>query len=297
MPRRSRRGAVPADPQALTSGDLELSGLLRHIHTRRGEARQRLSEAELGTRRRGAKAAPEALQAIGHGPGTVLTLDRVTPDLVRLTVARPPGFAFEPGQSTRLEIDGVRRRYTIVSAPHEPDLEFFIELVPGGRMSERLRALRPGGRVALSGKAGGGIALDRTAARHLMLATVTGVNPFVSILRDAMHRGRRDLGCVLVHGASYADELGYRAELQRLAAARPDLLTYVPTVSRPADPRNAGWRGATGRADALIDEARSRFGMTAADTAAYACGNPGMVDAAAYRLAALGFAVRTERYD
>lgn len=230
-------------------------------------------------------------------PGTVLEYHQVTPDLIRFRLAKPQGFVFLPGQSVRLEIDGTRRRYTMVSAPHEPALEFFVELVPGGRMSERLRAIRPGMQVTVQGDAKGGIALDEGVRRHLMLSTVTGVNPFISILRDAVHRGRTDLGIVLVQGASYADEFGYREELEALAAAHPDLVSYIPTVSRPLEPRNAGWQGATGRADALIDEVIGRHGLSPADTTAYACGNTGMVKTAAERLGAAGYGVRTETYD
>lgn len=288
MPRRVPRSHGDA---AAAPSDLELRGLLQHIETRRVQARVRLRRAEYGPEApRSEAAVPDA------SSGSVLAADWIAPELLRLKVARPPGFTFSPGESTRLELDSVRRRYTIVSAPHEPVLEFFIELVPGGRMSQRLASLRAGTRIILPSSARGGISLDRDKARHLMLATVTGVNPFVSILRDAAHHARRNLHCLLVHGASYADEFGYRDELEALAAARPDLLTYVPTVSRPAEPRNAGWQGETGRADALIDRMITRFGLDPADTAAYACGNPGMVEAARQRLGGLGYAVRTERY-
>jgi NAD(P)H-flavin reductase len=285
-------------------GDPSLHDLLLHISRRRARAQQRLVGAgdparvvrsdAAGTR---AVATSEARAAAPGGEaGTVLALDRPTPDLLRMRLARPAGFTYRAGQSVRLQLDGVRRRYTLVSAPHEPDLEFFIELVPGGPMSERWRALRPGDRVTVAGAAKGGIDLVAGTGRHLMIATVTGVNPFVSLLRDAVHRGRRDLACVLVHGASFADEFGYHDELTALAAARPDLLTYVPTVSRPGEPRNAGWTGAQGRADAHVDAVRARHGLTAATTAGYACGHPAMVDTVQTHLRGLGFTVRVERY-
>ncbi len=228
--------------------------------------------------------------------GTVLAIERLGADLLRFALARPAGFDYRPGQSVKLELGGLRRRYTMVSAPHEPHLEFFVELVPGGRMSARLLALRRNDRVGIGGSPKAGIALETKARRHLMLATVTGVNPFVSILRDARHCGARDLQAILVQGASFADEFGYRAELEGLAVARPDLLAYFPTISRPGEARNAGWAGATGRADARIDETVARFRLRPADTAVYACGNPGMVDTARQRLTERGFAVRTERY-
>jgi len=289
--------------------DRSLRDLLLRIRRRQAQARHRLVRAGVaapGTTRRGpardTESAPLPQREVPPEPatnaasGTVLEVRRVADGLISFKLARPSDFQFRPGQSVRIAISGLERRYSLVSAPHERFLEFFVEIVPGGRMSDRLRGLRPGSRITIAGNAKGKFALDESARRHLMLATVTGVNPYVGMLRDALHRGERDLGCVLVHGASHADEFGYREELERLAAARPDLLVYIPTVSRPDDPRNAGWEGATGRADSLIDPVRGRYGLSPAETNAYACGNPGMVDNARRHLGALGFEVRTERY-
>ncbi len=229
-------------------------------------------------------------------PGTVIELERLTGDLLRFVLAKPPGFTFLPGDSVRLEVEGVRRRYSILSAPHEPHLEFFVELVPGGRMSAHFRTLRQGSRLTIAAEARKGLRLDGAARRHLMLATVTGINPFVSILRDAVHRGRRGLGCVVIHGASYHDEFGYRAELRALAETRPDLLFYVPTVSRPEEERNRLWRGATGRVEMQVDALRTRFDLTPADTAVYACGNPGMIDGVRQKFEGLGYRFYEEAY-
>lgn len=297
---RMRRPDAPADPS--------LRALLDHVAGRRARGRQRLVAAGGGHAGRvgapaiagdpAVPAAPPSRRAAqdDRDGATVLRVVRPTPDLVHVTLARPAGFTYRAGQSVRLALGGVRRRYTLVSAPHEPALELFVELVPGGPMSAHWRTLRPGDRVAVAGAAKDGLALAGGARRHLMVATVTGVNPFVSLLRDAVHRGVRDLGGVLVHGASFADELGYRDELTALAAARPDLLVYVPTVSRPGEPRNAGWAGAQGRVDAQLGAVVARHALAPATTAAYACGNPAMVDGVQAQLAGLGYAVHVERY-
>ncbi len=85
----------------------------------------------------------------------------------------------------------------------------------------------------------------------------------------------------------------------RLAVDHPWRFRYVPTISRPDDPRNAGWAGATGRAERVLDEAWRSLGLDPASTVAYLCGNPGMVAAARDTLAARGIAdedLRTESY-
>ena len=42
-------------------------------------------------------------------------------------------FAFKPGQYCTIGVDGIERPYSIVSAPQEPALELFSELVPEAR--------------------------------------------------------------------------------------------------------------------------------------------------------------------
>lgn len=221
----------------------------------------------------------------------------VTPDLLALKIPRPMDFSFLPGQSVKLMLDGISRSYSIVSAPHEPVLEFFVELVPGGQMSERLRRLPQGGKITLRARPKGNLTLDERFPNHLMVATVTGVNPFVSIVREYLHQGRRGHRFYILHGASYQDEFGYRDELEGMATAHPDVLTYIPTVSRPDEPRNSGWTGERGRVDAIVDKYLSQFGLDKSSAVVYACGNPGMVDEVERRYRPQGFEIKTERYD
>ena len=61
-------------------------------------------------------------------------------------------------------------------------------------------------------------------------------------------------------------------------------------MSRPADPANDGWTGATGRTEAVLDGVCDRLGLDLPDTVAYICGNPEMIEAAAQILHGRGFA-------
>ena len=93
---------------------------------------------------------------------------------------------------------------------------------------------------------------------------------------------------VVVHGVSYATELAYRHRLEDWATTAR--LTYVPTVSRPTDPANAGWTGAIGRTEAILDRVCDRLELLPDETVAYICGNPEMVEAATVTLRRRGFA-------
>ncbi len=226
-------------------------------------------------------------------PGTVLYRRPLGDDLLVLRFARPPALRFAPGQHLHVSLGGLSRPYSIVSAPHEPFVEIFVERAPGGRFTPRLFALQEGDAVALAPAARGRLLLDTTRSVHLMVATVTGIAPFVSMLRDAVHQHTKDMRFHVIHGASYPSELGYAEEL---SAMPPDRVTYVPTVSQPNALERAGWRGQTGRAEALIDRSVTELGLMPRTTAVYACGHPGMIANVTATLGSRGYRVHTERY-
>lgn len=239
--------------------------------------------------------APHTPTSTGKG-GEVTEVREVSPDLIVFKVSRPGDFQFVAGQYVKVGLGDVRRSYSIVSAPHEPFLEFFVELVPGGRMSAQLRGLQVGDQLEL-GTPKGGFHLDTSYPHHLMVATVTGINPFVGMLRDYLQSGRTGHHFHVLHGASYQVEYGYREELEALATAHPDLLTYIPTVSRPDEIANEGWSGSAGRVDTLVDAYITDTGLTSSDTLTYACGHSGMLDAVSGQLQPKGFRLETESYD
>jgi ferredoxin--NADP+ reductase len=81
----------------------------------------------------------------------------------------------------------------------------------------------------------------------------------------------------MIHGCSYQDELGYRDWLEALERNGTYPLAYVPTISRPDDPRNQGWDGHTGRAEAVVKDVCQEQNLDPEDTVVYLCGNPEMI--------------------
>jgi ferredoxin--NADP+ reductase len=201
--------------------------------------------------------------------------------------ADPGGeFPFVPGQYATLGVmtpeKHLERAYSIVSAPHEKFLEFFIELVPQGVLTPKLYPFQVGDEITLRKAAKGRFTLDTSSGRtnHLMLATVTGVAPFVSFVRSLYHQGIGAKSAstnklFLIDGASRSRELGYREELARIAADVP-WLTYVPTISRAWE--DNAWKGETGRVDELVRKYSDSWGLTPENTAAYVCGHPTMIE-------------------
>ncbi len=213
---------------------------------------------------------------------------------------------FTPGQyaTLALEVEGklVPRAYSIVSAPHEPLLEFFIELVPHGKLTPRIWELREGDEMWMRRKIVGHFTLETKRTRHLMLATVTGIAPYLSMIRAQRHAIEQGASpphrFLVIHGASRSKELGvYLDELRKLSEA-VDWLTYIPTVSRPWE--DPAWKGETGRVDDIVRkylDAAEDF--TPATTVAYACGHPQMIENVRGILRRAGFAdefIREEQY-
>ncbi|MFQ5880948.1 MAG: FAD-binding oxidoreductase [Candidatus Methylomirabilales bacterium] len=213
--------------------------------------------------------------------------------------------SFLPGQYVALGIREqrrlIQRDYSIVSSPYQKFLEFFIELVDDGHLTRRLFHLQPGAEILVRPPRGRFL-LDRASGRshHLMIATVTGVAPFVSMLRTLTIEESRGeppgIQVALLHGASHADEFGYDTELRNMAK-RHSWLIYIPTVSRPGE--NPGWQGETVRVETLIEKTLDSLQWTALGTTAYLCGHPGMIEKGKKILAGRGFdkaQIREEEY-
>src|ERR1700687_4830395 len=153
----------------------------------------------------------------------------ISNDLWAIRVDPGGEYSFLPGQYATLGVvtpeKHYERAYSIVSAPHEKFLEFFIELVPLGNVTPRLYPDRVGDAFTLRKVAKGRFTLDTNSNRtnHLLVATVTGAAPFVSFARSLQQqwkvgkfKGEHKL--FLIDGASRSWELGYREEMDRFAA-------------------------------------------------------------------------------
>ncbi len=236
--------------------------------------------------------------AVKLAESTVLERKDVTEDLLLIWIEKPLGFTFKAGQYCTIGRDGIERAYSIVSAPHEKSLELFVELVPPpeGMLTPKIWELHEGDKLTIRPRAKGLFVFKPSLPNHLFVSTVTGVVPFISILRDYLSNGRDGHRFYVLQGASYADEFTYDEELESLARRHPDLVTYVPTLSRPTEERNASWTGETGRVNAVVEKHVAEFGLLPEDTLVYACGHPGMIEDVKERMIPKAFKVEEERF-
>jgi ferredoxin--NADP+ reductase len=211
--------------------------------------------------------------------GRVIENRRWTQALFSLRV-EAPALAFEAGQFVRIALDigqeRVARPFSFVNPPADPVLEFYGIVVPGGPLSPRLARLAPGDGLWVADNPSGFLTVgEAPAAQDLwLIATGTGIAPFLSILRSPQCWARF-ARIVLVHGVRTAAELAYRELSGELRAAKTASFAYVPFVSREAVP------GAqSGRIPAAIGDGRleAAAGPIGPDRSAFMlCGNPDML--------------------
>ena len=221
----------------------------------------------------------------------------ITEDLMVIKLEPLDGhFDFKAGQYCTLGMEGVERAYSIVSAPYEPLLEIFVELVPEGELTPKMWGLKLGENMSLRPRPKGIFTLNEKVSHHLMVATVTGVGPYLSIIREYLRQGGQGHHFYVLLGASYQDELTYDTELAELAANHPECVKFVATVSRPDEPRNVSWPGERGRVNNLVQRYLAEFDLPKDDTMIYTCGHPGMIADVREQVTPQGWQFKEERF-
>lgn len=207
--------------------------------------------------------------------------------------------SWTPGQFMMIHFpdrDGVsiNRSYSMSSAtePSAPGrFALCVKRVEGGQGSTLIHSLKPGDAITTSGPYGRFVLAKQLTRDVVLVATGTGVAPFramIAQLEELLAAGHR---IWLLFGVRYDAELLYHAEWEALAARHP-AFHYRPIVSRPE-----AWTGPKGYVQALLPELQAA--VDPADTTAYLCGVPDMIDAMRDALQAMGLgmrAIKTEKY-
>jgi len=186
----------------------------------------------------------------------------------------------------------IRRAYSIASSSVEKRyLEFYVTLITSGALTPRLFAIPYGGRLFLGPKASGLFTLDRVdpGKAVVLIATGTGLAPYISMLRTMLVNDA-ERHFVVLHGARYSWDLGYRGELESLARIRPNF-TYIPSITRASE--EPYFQGHTGRIQSLIEQGiiEQLSGVPLDPSAAdvFLCGHPDMIQAVKEMLVPRGF--------
>lgn len=174
---------------------------------------------------------------------TVLNVTYLTPSLLIFSTTRDQNFNFTPGHYARIGLkhtneEVVWRPISIVSSKYDYFLEFYVLLVPSGEFSSQLAKICEGDLIKVDTSSYGFMTIDglESGKDLWLIATGTGIGPFLSILRDC-NTWRAYENVVLVHSVRRAVELAYRDKISEIIDFHKtnkmlSQIHYIPIVTR-----------------------------------------------------------------
>jgi ferredoxin--NADP+ reductase len=235
------------------------------------------------------------------GTERVLHVHHWNDTLFSFRTTRDPALRFHNGHFVMigLPVGGkpLLRAYSVASANHEEHLEFFSIKVPNGPLTSRLQHLKAGDEIFVGRKPVGTLVVDDLRpGKHLyLLATGTGLAPFLSIIKDPEVYERFEK-VVLVHGVRSVSELAYADLIQHelpqhefLGEMLRDKLVYYPTVTREPF-RNQG-RLTELLASGQLNREIGLPELNSATDRAMICGSPAMLEDSCKLLDSRGFQI------
>jgi CDP-4-dehydro-6-deoxyglucose reductase len=214
-------------------------------------------------------------------PCRVQTMERLAEDVMVVQLKLPANerLQFLPGQYIDILLkDGRRRAFSLANAPHDDALlQLHVRRIAGGRFTGHVfETMRERDILRIEGPHGnfgpGNAGVQGSDRPIIFLAGGTGFAPIKAIIEDAIHH-QVDRPMSLYWGARQRSGL-YLSDLPRRWAAQHANISYVPVLSE-ASPGDA-WKGRTG----LVHHAVLADHADLSRHQVYACGAPGMVDAA-----------------
>lgn len=196
------------------------------------------------------------------------------------TFERPEGFEYEAGQTIDLYLidppemddEGPVRTFSLVSAPHEPDLKIATRM----RDTAFKRALgnyESGHELAWDGPYGSFTLHKNAKMPAVFLSGGIGITPFISLLKRAAHE-KLPHKIFLFYSNRRPENTAFLDELTELAHVNPNV-TLVMTMTE-MEKSSKPWQGETGFIDRAMLE---KYVGDLAEPIYYLAGPPQMVAA------------------
>lgn len=194
---------------------------------------------------------------------------------------------FEAGQFIRVALDiageRVARPYSLVNKPGDDYLEIFFNIVDEGPLTPQLAVLEVGDKILLTDRANGFLIVDEVPqCKHLwLLATGTGVGPFLSILKTEKV-WQRFKKIVLGYSVRDGSELCYQEQIAGIKQQYDRQFSFVPFVTREKIEGVIHQRITASLEDGSFEKT-ARININEKDSNIMMCGNSAMItDASEY---------------
>lgn len=205
----------------------------------------------------------------------IKSIDKITPDVVKIVLEKPAKYIFTPGQATEIAINKPewteeKRPFTFTSLPVDNDLEFTIKTYPSHKgVTNELLNLKPGDELILH-DVWGAIAYK---GEGVFIAGGAGITPFLSIFRH-LHTLNKIAGNKLIFANKTKADIIHEQELKDLLGD-----SFINILSDEA---------ITGYEHGMITQKFLKENIGSVDKIFYVCGPPPMMDAIQGYLTNLG---------
>lgn len=196
----------------------------------------------------------------------VTDVEHYTDRLFKIQCERPKTYRFTAGEFTMIGYpeDDIRRAYSITSGPYDEYLEFYSIKVQDGPLTSRLQHIQVGDLLEVGTKATGTLTLANLelGGNLWMLATGTGIAPFISLLRDPDTFSMFEKIHVVWSVRTMEELLAYNDILQELP------IDYEPIVTQDVE-----WPGLNKRITTAIKDGIIMTNATPEDDKVMICGS------------------------
>jgi|AntRauTorcE11897_2_1112592.scaffolds.fasta_scaffold00130_13 ferredoxin-NADP reductase len=122
----------------------------------------------------------------------IINIENETHDVKKITLQKPDGYEFQPGQATEVSIDkdgwrDKKRPFTFTSLNEDEHLQFVVKIYPEhDGVTEQIGKLEEGDALLVDEPWG----TIQYKGEGIFLAGGAGVTPFIAILRDLHKKGK-----------------------------------------------------------------------------------------------------------
>ena len=159
----------------------------------------------------------------------VTEVQHYTDKLFRIRTERPRSYRFTAGEFVMIGLeDAPNRAYSITSGPYDDYLEFYSIKVPDGPLTSKLQHVKINDTIKVGDKPTGTLILaNLELGGHLvMMASGTGIAPFISLLREPETYDLFDNITVTWTTRTHAEQDSYRDFLNEMP------IEYFSTITQ-----------------------------------------------------------------